>query len=201
MNGDGFRTCAPVKSIKTSQQVFIGFKNLPAGFLSGIKNLWPKYVLKWALGNRNLHKKFNERYEQVLLFFSFFETLFYTKLPFPLLWLSKDLLVENLQVANFEIHHEFGLHLAIDQHPVCPNLAPAWTLTLEMISFEFWVEIHDAEHVDRCSCKYTRVWSYQLTSEMFTFLDMLALVVSESNFGAYVCLRRPARLHRNERSC
>ena len=32
MNGDGLRTCAPVKSIKTSQQVFIGFKNLPAGY-------------------------------------------------------------------------------------------------------------------------------------------------------------------------
>ena len=60
MNGDGLRTCAPVKSIKTSQQVFIGFKNLPAGFYRELKtSSWPKYVLKWALGNRNLHKKFN----------------------------------------------------------------------------------------------------------------------------------------------
>ena len=32
MYGDGLRTCAPVKSIKTSQQVIIGFKNLPAGY-------------------------------------------------------------------------------------------------------------------------------------------------------------------------
>ena len=62
MNGDGLRTCAPVKSIKTSQQVFIGFKNLdPSRLLSGFKNLWPKYVLKWVLGNRNLHKKFKSR--------------------------------------------------------------------------------------------------------------------------------------------
>ena len=30
MYGDGLRTCAPVKFIKTSQQVSIGFKNLPA---------------------------------------------------------------------------------------------------------------------------------------------------------------------------
>ena len=37
MNGDGLRTCAPVKSIKTSQQVFIGFKNLPAGFYWELK--------------------------------------------------------------------------------------------------------------------------------------------------------------------
>ena len=37
MNGDGLRTCAPVKSIKTSQQVFIGFKNLPAGFYRELK--------------------------------------------------------------------------------------------------------------------------------------------------------------------
>ena len=39
---------------------------------------------------------------------------------------------------------------------------------------------------------------------MFTFLAMLtwlAMVVSESNFGAYVCLRRRAGLHRDERSC
>ena len=38
------------------------------------------------------------------------------------------------------------LHLAIDQHPVCPNLAPAWTLTSE----------------------FHRI-NWPLTSEMFTF--------------------------------
>ena len=37
MNGDGLRTCAPVKSIKTSQQVFIGFKDLPAGYYRDLK--------------------------------------------------------------------------------------------------------------------------------------------------------------------
>ena len=34
---------------------------------------------------------------------------------------------------------------------------------------------------------------------MFTFLDMLAMVVSESSFAAYVCPRRPAGLHRDKR--
>ena len=33
---------------------------------------------------------------------------------------------------------------------------------------------------------------------MHTCLEM---VVSESSFGVYVCLRRPAGLHRNQRSC
>ena len=37
MNGDGLRTCAPVKSIKTSQQVFIGFKNFPTGYYRKLK--------------------------------------------------------------------------------------------------------------------------------------------------------------------
>ena len=35
--------------------------------------------------------------------------------------------------------------------------------------------------------------------EMFTFLEMLAMVVSESSFGAYVCHRRPAGPHCHRR--
>ena len=50
------------------------------------------------------------------------------------------------------------------------------------------------------------VWSYQLTSDLreVYFLDMhtcLAMVVSESSFGVYLCLWTPAGLHRNQRSC
>ena len=37
--------------------------------------------------------------QEEIRLFSFFETLFHTKLPFPLPWWSKDLLVENLQVG------------------------------------------------------------------------------------------------------
>ena len=36
---------------------------------------------------------------------------------------------------------------------------------------------------------------------MFTFLEMLAMVVSESSFGAFVYHRRPVRLHRHQRFC
>ena len=63
-------------------------------------------------------------------------------------------------------------------------VVPAWTLTAfgdrpasSMSKFSAsvnsdlgngscWLEIRDAEHVDRCSWKYTRVWSYQLTSDL-----------------------------------
>ena len=34
----------------------------PRRLLSGFTNLWPKYVLKWALGNKNLHKKSKQLY-------------------------------------------------------------------------------------------------------------------------------------------
>ena len=136
-------------------------------------------MLKWALGNRNLHKKFIERYEQVSLLFFIFRNSFIQNYRFLYCGYQKISWwrICRWQVVNFEIHHELGLHLAIDQHPVCPNLAPAWTLTLEMVSFEFWVEIHDAEHVDRCSWKYTRVWLYQLTSDLrdVYFLDIPCL--------------------------
>ena len=47
-------------------EVTIGgyYKNYkpPRRLLSGFTNLWPKYVLKWALGNRNLHKKSDDYY-------------------------------------------------------------------------------------------------------------------------------------------
>ena len=70
----------------------------------------------------------------------------------------------------------------------------------------FWVEIHDAKHLltSRCTCRSTQVKiytgliasTYLWPQEMFTFLEMLALVESESSFGAYVCHihRRPAGL-------
>ena len=37
--------------------------------------------------------------------------------------------------------------------------------------------------------------------EMFTFFEMLAMVVSESSFGACVCHGRPVGLHRHQRAC
>ena len=59
-------------------------------------------------------------------------------------------------------------------------------------------KIRDAKHVDRSThystCRSTQVKSASTDlwpQEMFTFSEMLALVESESSFGAYVCHRRP----------
>ena len=67
------------------------------------------------------------------------------------------------------------------------NLAPAWTLTSGMVPFGSKSEtlsmlIDVVENVR----EFDRI-SWPLTLEMFTFY-MLAMVVSESSFGAYVCL-------------
>ena len=122
-------------------------------------------------------------------FFSFFETLFYTKLLFPLQWWSKDF-VPGGQAAGG------GRSTSKSTCEV-----PAWTLT----AFGDW----PAPSMSKFSASVNSdlwVWSYQVTSDLrdVYFLDMhtsLALVVSESSFCVYVCLRRPAGLHRDERSC
>ena len=78
---------------------------------------------------------------------------------------------------------------------------PAWSLTAfcdqpvssmskfsarvnsDLVNGSFWLEIRDAEHVDRCSSKCTRVSRVNrpLTSQMFIFQNMLAMVVSEKD--------------------
>ena len=74
---------------------------------------------------------------------------------------------------------------------------PAWTLTPEMIPFGT-KSVTLSKLIDLLtgpmSCRSTQVkiastdlWP----QEMFTFSEMLALVESESSFGAYVCHRRP----------
>ena len=45
----------------------------------------------------------------------------------------------------------------------------------------------------------TDLWPQNL--EMFAFLEMLAMVVSESSYGAFVYHRRSVGLHRHQRSC
>ena len=58
---------------------------------------------------------------------------------------------------------------------------------------------HFSEATTGCSCQQST--SDLRNCEMFAFLDMLAMVVSESSFDAYVCLTRPALPgHRDERS-
>ena len=87
---------------------------------------WHSHRQSWS------HFAFSSLSDQweIRLFFHFSKLFFCTKLPFPLPWWSKDLVVENLQVAGSQLRnppvkfrHELGLHLAINQHPVCPNRA------------------------------------------------------------------------------
>ena len=67
----------------------------------------------------------------------------------------------------------------------------------------FWVEIRDAKHVDHSRSTQMKIYTVLIAStdlwpqEMFTSLEILALVESESSFGAYVCHRRPAGLYRD----
>ena len=91
-------------------------------------------------------------------FFSFFETIFYTKLPFPLPWWSKDLLwrICRWLVVNFEIHL-----CSSDMKSDC-----IWrSISIQYVQIEsgvnsdlgngsFLVEIRDAKHVDWSSHLY-----------------------------------------------
>ena len=80
--------------------------------------------------------------------------------------------------------------------------SPAWTLTSEMVTFgSKSVTLSMKIDLLTCRCRSTQVKIYTSLiastdlwpQEMFTILEMLALVESESCFGAYVChyYRRP----------
>ena len=74
---------------------------------------------------------------------------------------------------------------------------PAWTLTPEMIPFRtksvtLSMLIDLLTSTMSCRSTQVKIASTDLwPQEMFTFSEMLALVESESSFGAYVCHRRP----------
>ena len=74
---------------------------------------------------------------------------------------------------------------------------PAWTLTPEMIHFRtksvtLSMLIDLLTSTMSCRSTQVKIASTDLwPQEMFTFSEMLALVESESSFGAYVCHRRP----------
>ena len=74
---------------------------------------------------------------------------------------------------------------------------PSWTLTPEMIPFgtksvKLSMLIDLLTSTMSCRATQVKIASTDLwPQEMFTFSEMLALVESESSFGAYVCHRRP----------
>ena len=88
--------------------------------------------------------------------FCHFSNAFYTKLPFPLPWWSKDLLVDKHARGGQSTSKSTGevpartltstAYLAIDQHPVCPNRGRLELWPRKWFLFD---KIRDAKHVDR----------------------------------------------------
>ena len=73
-----------------------------------------------------------------------------------------------------------------------------------LIPFRKLEVLNGKPHIQKGVKRFAVVWSHQLTSDLkrcSLCLEMLALVKSESCFGAYVCHRRPAGLHHDQRSC
>ena len=95
------------------------------------------------------------------------------------------------------------------------DAAPIWPHGALRSSF-WWSLINDVSDsispsqavlTSRCRSTQVKLYTGLIASidlwpqEVFTFSEMLALVQSESSFGAYVCNRRPAGLHSDQRSC
>ena len=143
------------------------------------------------------------RWRRDTTFFSFLETLFYTKLPFPLPWLSKDLLVDkhagggqSTSKSTCEVPARTLTAFGDRSASSMSKWRPAWTLTPEMIHFRtksvtlsMLIDLLIIVHVDR------RRWrAHQLTYDLkrcLLFRKCLRFFESESSFGAYVCHRRP----------
>ena len=143
--------------------------------------------------------------EDIRLFFSFLETLFYTKLPFSLPWWSKDLLVDkhagggqSTSKSTCEVPARTLTAFGDRSASSMSKWRPAWTLTPEMIHFRtksvtlsmlIDLLVLIIVHVDRCRWR-----AHQLTYDLkrcLLFRKCLRFFESESSFGAYVCHRRP----------
>ena len=130
-----------------------------------------------------------------------FRNSIYTKLPFPLPWWSKDLLVDlaggaqSTSKSTCEVPAGTLTAFGDRSASSMSKQRPAWTLTPEMTPFgtksvKLSMLIDLLTSTSRSTpvkIASTDLWP----QEMFTFSKMLALVESESSFGAYVCHRRP----------
>ena len=138
-------------------------------------------------------------------FFHFSKLFFYTKLPFSLPWWSKDPLVDkhagggqSTSKSTCEVPaRTLTAYLAIDHPSSMSKWRPAWTLTPKLIPFptksvtlSMLIDLLTSTMSFRSTqakIASTDLWP----QEMFTLSKMLALVESESSFGAYVGHRRP----------
>ena len=123
----------------------------------------------------------------------------------------KSSLVENLEVhmAGCELRNppvqfrrDLWLHLGHRPTSSMSNFIGSVNSDLGNGSFRF--EIRDAELVDRCSWKCSRVWKYKLTSdlrEIYFFICLQWSCLKAVSVPTFVSCRRPAGLHRDERFC
>ena len=147
-------------------------------------------------------------------FFSFFETHFLYKIPLLLPWWSKDVLV--VQVAGGQLRnppvkfrHERWLHLAIDQHPACPNRGrlELWPRKWFLLGRNPWRlacwSIYSPVDVDRRRWSSILDWSHLLTSDLKRCLlfrkclhwsSLKAVSVPSSFIGGLRGSKRPAIL-------
>ena len=111
----------------------------------------------------------------------------------------------NLEIIMCSSGVNWDCILAIDQHPVCPIRArrELWPRKWVLLGWNPW----------RGACRYTsRSMSLKMYVSLIVstdlwpkryllFLDMIAMVASESSFNDFICLRRPAGLLRGECCC
>ena len=86
-------------------------------------------------------------------FFSFFETIFS---PFHFYFYHGDQTISRTSWRIYCIWQSISIQYVQIQPDVNSDLGNG----------SFWVEIRHAQRVDRCSCRSTRVWSHQLTSDL-----------------------------------
>ena len=70
------------------------------------------------------------------------------------------------RAVNFEIHLCSSGVTAFGDRPASSMSKFSASVKSDLGNGSFWLKIRDAEHADRCSWKCTRVWSYQLTSDL-----------------------------------
>ena len=152
-----WNACAGRVSVPTS--VIGGLRGFTIAQLWNHKGSFHTVTGNLAVTSQSFRDFITFRSRKDTTFFSFFEILFHTKLPFPLSWWSKDLLVENLQVGAGG-GGGGGVNLEINLCSSSMISDCIWRLiSIQYVPIEgginsdlgngyFWVKIRVAKHAD-----------------------------------------------------
>ena len=113
-------------------------------------------------------------------------------------WWTLQVAGSQLRNPPVKFRHERWLHLAINSSCI-QHVQIEAGLNSDPGNDSFWnksvtLSMLIDQLTSRSTCRSTQVkiaWTDLWPQGMFTFSEMLALVESESSFGAYVCHRRP----------